>query len=314
MILGRATSQNAAEALNSDESLGAIECGQCGTVGIEKSCACRVAPRPALLPVVLAGKIDVVRRLGHGGMGVVYLGRDRRLHRDVALKTLPRAAGVSVDVMLQEAAAMARVEHQNLASIYDMEMWHGTPVLVVEYLSGGTLHDRLGASGPLTPIRAFDIGVELARGLDALHEQNVLHRDIKPSNVGFSRAGVPKLLDFGIAKLIDRVDDGSRVDLAGTPLYLSPELWGGAQPHKADDLWALSLVVLQAMTGVHPFAGRTLAEVRRRMLGRPCTLLADQTLQQWFFMRALHPDRGRRPQSAMELIAAFNEHMAQRPA
>jgi serine/threonine-protein kinase len=157
---------------------------------------------------------------------------------------------------------MARVEHPNLAMVYDVATWRGTPVLVVEYLSGGTLASRL-LDGPMSPAAAVAAGAMLADALAALHDAGILHRDIKPSNVGFTASGTPKLLDFGIASLVSRgramndeghvaAVEGDSTGFAGTPLYASPDALAGGKPDTHLDMWSLSLVVLQALTGCYP--------------------------------------------------------------
>jgi len=290
------------------DELGALECSRCGTVAAAATCACHAPTRPAALPARLGGKIDVIRRLGSGGMGVVYLGRDVRLDRDVALKTLPRASSSAIDAMLAEARAMARVEHPHLALIYDVHMWRGAPVLVVEYLANGTLHDRLARDGKLSADAALTVGAALAGALDALHARGITHRDVKPGNVGFSSADTPKLLDFGVAVLREHAADNPYL-VGGTPLYMSPELLAGGVPVPSDDVWALGIVLVQALTGRHPFSGRSVAEIRRRMLSRPSVLFDDRALQEWWFERALHPIQERRPQSAGELIRELRSHV-----
>jgi hypothetical protein len=303
-------------ARGTDDRLGAVECSHCGAVGLEVPCECAARVLPALLPHQLAGKFEIVRRLGQGGMGVVYLGRDVRLHRAVALKTLPQVSGGPVDAMFDEARAMAAVEHQNLALLYGLEVWRDTPVLVVEYLAGGTLADRLRRERQ--PVaRALGIGAALADALSALHEAGILHRDIKPSNVGFTKADVPKVLDFGVARLLARADAPSAQSplptadvlavestaIAGTPLYLSPEALQGATPDPRVDLWALAVVVLEAIAGTYPFRARDPVDVVRRLRrgGKPDwsqwrALVTPEVAE--LFDRALSPDVEQRPQSA----------------
>lgn len=210
-----------------------VECVRCGTItrGATPACACGGAVQPSLLPAVLHGKFAVERRIGAGGMGVVYRGRDLTLDRTVALKTLPDLHAGAVHRMRDEARAMASVMHPHLALIFGAELWHHTPVLVIELLDGGTLMDRLRRDGPVPIEESIALARSLAEGLDALHGAGLLHGDIKPSNIGFTRSGVPKLLDFGLARLIGgspspvpgSLSDGSVSTLAGTLIYLPPE-------------------------------------------------------------------------------------------
>jgi hypothetical protein len=300
------------------DDVGALECPQCGVVGASIQCSCAVPPRPARLPLEIAGRFEIARRIGQGGMGVVYAGRDLRLARMVALKTLPEVAGSAAAAMFDEAKTMAQVEHSHLATIYSLEVWRHTPVLVVEYLPGGTLADRLSARGAVPIDEALAIGAALADALSALHNAGILHRDIKPSNVGFTAAGVPKLLDFGVARLLTgasrdlatgpeaAVNASVSTALAGTPLYLSPEALGGARAAAAVDLWSCTVVVLEAIVGVYPLSVRSVGQGFRQgrqrdtMFSAECRgRLAGPLVE--FFSRALAAEIDIRPQSAEAL-------------
>jgi hypothetical protein len=216
----------------------AIECERCGRVSAAAlRCTCGGAARPASLPPRLAGKFDVLRRRGAGGMGVVYLAHDTALGRDVALKTLPVRRSEAVARLREEARAMAALNHDALATIYGLELWRRTPVLVVEYFAGGTLADVI-ARRSLTREEVVALGIRLADALAYMHERGLLHRDVKPSNIGFTADGIAKLLDFGLSNA-----DGTA---AGTPGYLPPEAISGASPDTSIDLWGLAIVLLQA--------------------------------------------------------------------
>ncbi len=185
----------------------------------------------------------------------MYLARDTTLDRDVALKTLPDLRDGTVARLRDEARAMAVLNHGSLATIYGLELWRRTPVLVVEYLAGGTLARRL-ERGPMSPAAVLAMGIQLAQALAYMHARGVLHRDLKPSNIAFTAAGAPKLLDFGLATIMEPspVELPSRSGIgdarpAGTHGYLPPESYRGAPPEPAVDLWALSVVLLEAMAG-----------------------------------------------------------------
>jgi hypothetical protein len=247
----------------------AFECPACGLVqaAVPLTCACDRSPLLSALPARVGGSFEVRRRLGAGGMGVVYLARDVRLDRDVALKTLP-AIGPSTIAQLQvEAKAMAALSHDALATIYGLEMWRDLPVLVVEHLPGGTLARRLCESGPMAPAAVIQLGITLARALDAMHQAGVLHGDLKPANVAFTARSDPKLLDFGLSRIaaVDRYDLRRRAP-AGTLAYLSPEALAGEAPSFALDLWSLAVVLLECVTGRNPFARDTHALTRQAIL------------------------------------------------
>ena len=234
-----------------DEDL-SHECESCGQVGIgAQRCRCGGRATLAALPASLNAAFRVDRRIGRGGMGVVYLARDLRLHRMVALKTLPAMSPSWVASLLGEARAMAAVAHPSVAVLYGLEQWRGTPVLVTEYLSGGTLASRLAVARVPVP-EALHLGASIADALAALHARGWLHRDIKPSNIGFAHDGAPKLLDFGLTQWLPTLDD-TAAPPAGTPLYLSPEVargrtrlaprrrLGAGADGRGDDQWHASV-------------------------------------------------------------------------
>ena len=246
----------------SGEASPAEECPVCRCVteaGEPPGCACGSAYVATEVPKLLAGKFRLTRRLGAGGMGAVYLARDLRLERDVAIKTLTERSLVRLMGLKPEAWAMSTVTHPAVAQIHGVESWRGRPFLVVEFLAGGTLEDRL-REGPLAPSQALSVVARLADALAALHEKGFLHGDVKPSNIGFTSAGSPKLLDFGLAHA---VDDATIV--GGTLPYLSPEVLAGRPAAEADDVWSLCVVLYEMVSGRHPFAGGALEQVRSRI-------------------------------------------------
>ena len=247
------------------EAPAAEECPVCRSVtaaGEAPACACGPAYVATEVPKLLAGKFRLTRRLGAGGMGVVYLARDLRLERDVAIKILTESSAVRLVGLKPEAWAMATVTHPGVAQIHGVEFWRGRPFLIVEFLPGGTLEDRL-RDGPIAPAEAVSVVATLADALAALHAKGFLHGDIKPSNIGFTAEGSAKLLDFGLAHA---VDDAAL--LGGTLPYLSPELLTGRTAEEADDVWSLSVVLYEMAAGRQPFAGGTLEQVQRRIRRR----------------------------------------------
>ena len=255
----------------------ANECRACGRVaeaaGAGPRCGCGGAWAPAPVPALLAGRLLVERRIGAGGMGTVYLARDLGLDRPVAVKTLE---GVSPDGLARlktEAQAMAALAHPGIAQIHGLETWRGRPLLVMEHVGGGTLDARI-ARGPLPPEEAAGVALAVAEALGALHAAGYRHGDVKPSNIGLTADGAVKLLDFGLTE-----PAGRRGELAGgTAAYLSPEVFGGAPPAAADDVWALEVVLYEMVAGQRPFAGASVEEltdrIQRRRLEPPPALPA----------------------------------------
>jgi hypothetical protein len=283
-----------------------FECEACGLVSdVPETCACGGARRLAALPASLHGTFRVERRIGSGGMGVVYLGVDLRLDRQVALKTLPSLSSTSVASLRSEARAMAAVSHPSFAVLYGLDDWRGTPILVTEYLAGGTLATRL-AAGPLPVADALTLGATMADAVALLHERGWLHRDIKPSNIGFCGDGTPKLLDFGLTRWRSASTDAAE-SLAGTPLYLSPELLDGEPAGERDDVWALALVVAEMIGGTHPFdvadVGAALRCVRCRAPMQWTPLMPPAVAQ--VLGRALHPTPSCRLATARDFAAAL---------
>ncbi len=226
-------------------------------------------------------------RLGAGGMAVVYRGKDLKLGRPVAIKTLPKVTTEAAMRLRREARTAASVSHPGLASIYGLETWRGVPMIITELLAGGTLADQLGQS-PLAPLEAIDMARTVALALAKIHGVGILHRDIKPSNIGYTEDGDVKLLDFGIARILHDFrqekpdtesalapDGRSRIvntasvmlprtktgQLVGTVTYLSPEAARGEKPDPSVDLWALAVCVYEALSAENLFFGRNFEDV-----------------------------------------------------
>ena len=241
----------------------ARQCPLCGcqaAAAATRGCDCGSEYVETDVPVLLAGKYRLTRRLGSGGMGTAYAALDMQLQRDVAVKTLSGMSVARLLALRSEGWAMASVQHPALAQIHGIESWRGRPLLIVEFLAGGTLADRL-RHGPITPPRAVAIIAALADALVALHAAGYLHRDIKPGNIAFTSDGSPKLLDFGLA---GAMDDAAMV--GGTPHYASPEVLSGRPAGEADDVWSLCVVLYEMVSGRHPFAGAGIDEVTDRIL------------------------------------------------
>jgi eukaryotic-like serine/threonine-protein kinase len=213
---------------------------------------------------------------------------------------------------------MAAVVHPNLAVIYGIEAWKSTPVLIVEFLDGGTLADRL-RQGPLPAIDVVDLGRVLADALERIHAAGILHRDVKPSNIGYTAEAVPKLLDFGLARMVGEHGHRSAAEppvpgqsltntegIVGTPLYMSPEALWNEPPDASFDLWSLAVVLVEAATGHHPFQRSTWPQTLDAITRAE---IVDATLETHgctpqlvgFFKQALNRDRNQRPGSAGDL-------------
>jgi predicted Ser/Thr protein kinase/tetratricopeptide (TPR) repeat protein len=223
--------------------------------------------KPACVSAVLAPEpapaggpgYEVIRELGRGGMGVVYLARQHGLNRTVALKTLLGGAPGSNLVIrfLAEAEAVASVRHTNVVEVYQFGERDGRPYLAMEFCPNGSLADKL-AQGPLAPAAAAAALAAVAEGVAAAHAAGIVHRDLKPQNVLVAADGQLKVTDFGLAKRLARESDLTNTNaVMGTPAYMAPEqAQGGARfVGPAADVWALGVMLYELTSGQRPFRG-----------------------------------------------------------
>ena len=206
----------------------------------------------------VGGRYRLGERLGHGGMGEVFAAHDLRLDREVALKLL-RADLAEQDGMRErvvaEARLAARLSHPHVVGVLDTGDQDGRPFVVMERLSGRTLRDEL-SDGPLPAERVRDVGLQVLRALAAAHALGIVHRDVKPGNVLDAGVGTWKVADFGIAKWVhaDETLTGTG-ELLGSPSYLAPERIEGQQAGPASDLYAVGVLLYEALCGRKPFEG-----------------------------------------------------------
>jgi Tol biopolymer transport system component len=221
------------------------------------------------------GGYEIVEAIGAGGMGNVYRATDRRLGRDVAIKTLPDDLARDPSALARferEARFLASLNHPNIAAIYGIEEQSGERFLVLELVRGDSLDSLLAGQAP--PIRqTLRIAIDIASALAAAHEAGIVHRDLKPSNVRITPDGQVKLLDFGIAKhLVPATDDLSQAatmanDLTGpglavgTPAYMSPEQIRSGEVDKRSDIWSLGCLLYEMLSGQRAFPGRNYVEL-----------------------------------------------------
>src|SRR5450631_470191 len=211
-------------------------------------------------PELIAGRYQVLRAIGRGGMGIVWLCRDEVLGRQVAVKqigALPGESATETQRAMREARSAAALNHLNAVAVYDVVEHDGRPWLVMEYVEGQTLADEFLREGKLSPQRVADIGAQLASALARAHERRIVHRDIKPGNVLIDKAGRPKISDFGIARGHGDEQLTQVGFITGTPGYLSPELARGGDPHSASDVWALGATLYSAVEGQPPYEPRS---------------------------------------------------------
>ena len=234
--------------------------------------------REAMLVGRTISHYQVLSLLGAGGMGEVYLARDPRLDRTVALKILPGELAADADRMqrfTREAKAASALNHPNVATIYDVGESDGISFIAMEHVEGETLLARI--SRRMTPPEVVDIAVQAADALDLAHAKGITHRDIKPANLMLTHRGHVKVLDFGVAKVARSDEVSPNGDwtvepvtavgsVVGSAPYMSPEQIVGGEVDPRSDVFSLGVVIYQMATGQLPFSGATRAEMMDRIL------------------------------------------------
>ena len=207
-------------------------------------------------PQLIAGRYEVIRAIGSGGMGTVWLCRDTVLGREVAVKRIGALPGepAAAARAMREARIAASLNHPNAVGVFDVVDQDDAHWLVMEYVAGQSLAEKIRDLGALPAARVAAICSAVAAALALAHERGVVHRDIKPGNILIDNAGTPKISDFGIARA--NADDQLTQTgfMTGTPGYLSPELVRGGNPTPASDVWALGATLYYAVEGEPPYA------------------------------------------------------------
>jgi serine/threonine protein kinase len=235
---------------------------------------------------ILDGRYELRRLLGRGGMADVWAAHDRALGRDVAVKVLRGLEAEHEARFAAEVRTLARLDHPNLVRLLDAGDDDGRAYLVMDLVDGETLAEAL-RRGPLPVPRVTEVGAGLARALAAIHDQGVVHRDVKPGNVLLDPGGRVRLTDFGIARLVDSGRLTSSGATMGTAAYLAPEQVRGEPAGPPADVYALGLVLLEALTGSPAFTGPPMEAALARLSRDPAvpdglpepwpSLLADMT-------------------------------------
>src|SRR5262245_39984651 len=264
----------------------------------------------------------IARKLGSGGMGVVYEAEDTRLGRRVALKFLPGVLEQDVSTLerfQREARAASALNHPNICTVYAIEQHEGQNFIVMELLEGRTLLQRMGR--PIDTPTLLDVGIQIADALESAHAKGIVHRDIKPANIFLNDRGQVKILDFGLAK-VESSGNGPRVSqietivardeltmpgtTVGTVSYMSPEQARGQLADARTDLFSLGTVLYQMATGTLPFPGDTSAVIYDAILNREPASITDLNAAlpaelNRILGKALEKDRNLRYQSATDL-------------
>ncbi|MBV8199734.1 MAG: serine/threonine protein kinase, partial [Acidobacteria bacterium] len=223
------------------------------------------------------GKYEILGRIGEGGFGIVYKGRDAVLQRYVAVKTCSSSDEKLRRRFFREGQIAAGLQHPNITTVYDLGVERGIPYLVQEFLAGEDLNHVIARQEGLTAQRRLDILVQVARGLEYAHLQGVLHRDIKPANIRIlPPPGAVKIMDFGIAKLLHEVSDVTTQGVTlGTVGYLAPEQLRGEAVDRRTDIFSFGVLVYELLSYRRPFPGSTFSEVSYRLLNEEPAPLHD---------------------------------------
>lgn len=281
-----------------------------------------------LAPGAKLGQYEILSPLGAGSMGEVYRARDSRLNRDVAIKVLPLFSSAEPDRLIrfeQEAKAAASLNHPNILAVYQMGTYGHIPYLVTELLEGKTLTETIRRA-PLPARKAIEYGVQIARGLGAAHEKGIVHRDLKPDNLFVTKDGRVKILDFGLAKLVQPKDSVANVAptlttpgiAMGTVGYMSPEQVRGLTVDHRTDIFAFGAILYEMLAGKRIFERATSADTISAILNEEVAMLSDfpadtpPSLER-VVRRCLEKNAEQRFQSASDLAFAL-EALADTPA
>ncbi len=255
----------------------------------------------------------IVEKLGHGGTGIVYKAVDTRLHRFVALKFLPEEIASDPKALSRfqrNALTLSALNHPNICPIYDIDVLNGQTFFATEFLDGVILKIFIAAK-PLETQTILTLAVEIADALNAAHSKGIVHGNIKPSTIFVTKRSQAKVLDFGLAKVMNNATSSSN-EILGYEAYMSPEQIKGQELDPRTDLFSLGAALYEMCTGVPPFCGNTPALIFKRVLDSapPSALQSNPGLPTGFesiLNKALEKDPNLRYQSAIEMKAALEK-------
>ncbi|MBW7907051.1 MAG: serine/threonine protein kinase [Phycisphaerae bacterium] len=282
------------------------------TVTIMVSSGPAAPPAPVEIPRRV-GTVRIGALLGEGAGGCVLSGYDEALGRRVAVKVLHGGgAPHAVNEIVQGIRSAASIKHPNVVTVYSVEQVRGLAVIVMELIDGLSLRDVLKRTGPLDLSLALYVLSTTAQGVDALHRANVVHRDLKPANILFDREGDAHVCDFGLACAFDAgAFRSGATTIGGSPLYMAPEMFDGHVSFQSD-VYAMGVLLFEALCGQAPYCGATISEVRALHAGGelPLQRLRPRALPEALveiIERALHKQRILRFKSAGHLLRALAE-------
>ena len=215
------------------------------------------------MPSKSIGRFEILRELGRGAQGVVYLAYDSELERQVAVKTLRKSSGFKTDNLLREARIASKLQHANIITLHDAGEHDGAPYLVYEYIEGETLAHLLQRSGAIPLANSARIAASVLDALTCAHAQSVMHLDIKPANVMIAADGQAMVMDFGIARIISQKPDELGA-VTGTPQYMAPECISAKGPSLSSDLFSVGMTLYEMVTGAPVVEGGDVFQILNR--------------------------------------------------
>jgi serine/threonine-protein kinase len=296
-------------------------CPACGSENAEGAETCFTCGKNLTRTVtrgsVIANRYEVLSPLGKGGMGIVYKAKDRVLDDVVALKVLRSEVAESDEMAIrfrEEIKLARKVRHKNVCGIHEYGVDEGLHFISMEFVDGTNLRQILRTSGPLKPLEAIDVAIQAADGLQAIHDVGIIHRDLKTANMMRDRAGLIRLMDFGIAKEAG-ITRGLTLTgvVIGTPEYMSPEMARGAKVDFRSDVYALGIVLFEILTGDVPFRGETPLATAMKHLNDPLPFEGKPGVPpplRSILLRALSKESGMRFLTAESMGRALRETRA----
>ncbi|MFP4081975.1 MAG: protein kinase domain-containing protein [Candidatus Aminicenantes bacterium] len=261
------------------------------------------------------GKFKILQEIGRGGMGVVYKAIQISLNRMVALKMLPAQMALSKEFLerfQREARILARLAHQNIVHIYDLEELEGTYFIIMEYVEGQSLAEIIARQAPLPVNLTKKVGIGVASALSAAHKSGIIHRDIKPENIMIDKHGATKVMDFGIARAADESFKTRAGVKLGTPEYMSPEQAKGLAVDAQSDIYSLGIVLYEMATSRAPFTGEDSIATALKHIHEPVkppSMINSHIPEnlEHIILNMLEKDKNRRVKSPAQVIQALEE-------
>lgn len=271
------------------------------------------------------GRYTIEKKLGQGSMGVVYLGYDSMIDRRVAIKSLRldttteiRDKEKTISLFFDEAKIIGKLNHSHITSIYDIGTQDNTPFLVMEYIKGNTIKEFISSETSISVVNILKLLSMIARGLHYAHQRGVLHRDIKPANIMVMKKFSPKIMDFGIARImgpsrISKEGDTEKGIILGTPHYMSPEQIRGKELDQRTDIFSLGVLAYEWIAGKKPFRGDNLQEIIKDVIKNdpiPLSKAAPVSIDiERIIAKAMEKDADKRFTSAEEFSDAIELYL-----